>query len=52
MMMMVDPGKLPEISKQSMEINSSHPVMIKLSKVKGIKPNLARLAIEQVNVFL
>ncbi len=48
-MRFVDQGSdNPPISKQKLEINPNHPLMRKLSAIRTLQPDLAKLIVEQV----
>jgi TNF receptor-associated protein 1 len=48
MMKYVDPSRAPTLPKQIMEVNPSHPIIKKLHEIRGTKPSLATLVLQQV----
>eukprot|EP01111_Echinosteliopsis_oligospora_P007458 TRINITY_DN2250_c0_g1_i5.p1 TRINITY_DN2250_c0_g1~~TRINITY_DN2250_c0_g1_i5.p1 ORF type:complete len:779 (-),score=237.06 TRINITY_DN2250_c0_g1_i5:20-2245(-) len=48
MMRHMDPTRVPQLPKQQLEINSSHPIIIKLFKQRQTHPVIAKEVAEQV----
>jgi HSP90 family molecular chaperone len=48
MMRMVDPTRAPQLPKQLLEINPSHPLILGLSKARTERPALAQKVAEQI----
>jgi len=44
----IDPSRTPELPKQHLEVNPSHPMIVKLNSIRTEKPNLAILICEQI----
>jgi len=48
MMKFADPSRPQKLPKQRLEINTGHPIMIKLNSVRKVNPEFAALVAEQV----
>eukprot|EP01125_Pyxidicula_operculata_P022707 TRINITY_DN9516_c0_g1_i1.p1 TRINITY_DN9516_c0_g1~~TRINITY_DN9516_c0_g1_i1.p1 ORF type:complete len:723 (+),score=249.26 TRINITY_DN9516_c0_g1_i1:30-2198(+) len=48
MMRMVDPKNAPELPKQQVQINTRHPLIVKINEIKSTQDELAREAITQI----
>jgi TNF receptor-associated protein 1 len=48
MMRMADPQNAPKLPKQVLEINDSHPIIVKLNVLRNTQPVLAKQVAEQV----
>jgi len=51
MMKFADPSRPQKLPKQRLEINTSHPIIIKLNSVRRLNPAFASLIAEQVTSF-
>eukprot|EP01098_Paradermamoeba_levis_P011602 TRINITY_DN4988_c0_g1_i4.p1 TRINITY_DN4988_c0_g1~~TRINITY_DN4988_c0_g1_i4.p1 ORF type:complete len:204 (-),score=64.01 TRINITY_DN4988_c0_g1_i4:145-756(-) len=48
MMRFVDPNRAKELPKQVLELNTSHPVILRLNTIRTMKPDLAKMVAEQI----
>jgi len=48
MMKMMDPQRAKQLPKQTLEVNTSHPVILRLNAIRNRQPELAGLVAEQV----
>jgi HSP90 family molecular chaperone len=48
MMRFVDPNRAPQLPKQNLDINPSHPVILKLNQARKSRPDVAKRIAEQV----
>eukprot|EP01127_Copromyxa_protea_P002733 TRINITY_DN12697_c0_g1_i1.p1 TRINITY_DN12697_c0_g1~~TRINITY_DN12697_c0_g1_i1.p1 ORF type:complete len:742 (+),score=248.43 TRINITY_DN12697_c0_g1_i1:126-2228(+) len=48
MMMQVDPKNAPELPKQQVQVNSKHPLILSIEKLRKTNPGVAKDAIEQI----
>lgn len=48
MMMQVDPKNAPELPKQQVQVNSKHPLILSVDKLRRANSPIAKDAIEQI----
>lgn len=48
MMMQVDPKNAPELPKQQVQVNSKHPLIVSIDKLRRANSAMAKDAIEQI----
>jgi len=48
MMKFIDPARAPTLPKQNLEINPSHPIILKLNDLRKDNPDMAKLIAEQI----
>jgi len=44
----VDPQRTPELTKQKLEINPKHEIILQLNEIRTSKPNLAKIIADQI----
>jgi len=48
MMGMMEAGKAPELTPQKLEVNASHPIIVRLAAARAVQPELARRVAQQL----
>jgi HSP90 family molecular chaperone len=48
MMMQVDPKNAPELPKQQVQVNSKHPLILSINRLRKTNPSVAKDAVEQI----